>query len=78
MIDAIRMLVDSGHIPLVETLAERIADALLAHLRVVRVAVRVEKLDLGHGVVGVAIERSRADAATVRKAGRGAGGVPSE
>jgi FolB domain-containing protein len=59
--DAIRMLTDAHHIALVETLAERIAAALLAHPRIVKVAVKVEKLDLGAGVAGVAIERTRAD-----------------
>jgi dihydroneopterin aldolase len=61
--DGIRMLVDAGHIALVETLAEQIIAMLLAHERVQKVAVRLEKLDTGAGVVGVAIERSRGDAA---------------
>ncbi len=56
--DGIRMLVESGHVMLTETLAERIAALLLAHPRVVKVAVLVEKLDVGTGVVGVAIERT--------------------
>jgi dihydroneopterin aldolase len=59
--DGIRMILDAGHIPLVETLAERIAAMVLAHARVTKVMVRVEKLDLGAGTVGVAIERTRAD-----------------
>lgn len=57
--DGVRMLVDAGHVALVETLAERIAEMLLAHPRVMKVAVRLEKLDTGAGVVGVAIERTR-------------------
>lgn len=61
--DGIRMLVDGGHVALVETLAEQIIAMLLAHPRVRKVAVRLEKLDAGPGIVGVAIERSRADAA---------------
>jgi len=56
--DGIRMLVEAGHVALVETLAERIAAMLLAHPRVVRVAVRVQKLETGSGSVGVAIERT--------------------
>jgi dihydroneopterin aldolase len=60
--DGIRMLVERGHVALVETLAEQIAAMLLAHQRVRKVAVRLEKLDAGPGIVGVAIERSRADA----------------
>jgi dihydroneopterin aldolase len=59
--DGIRMLIDAGHVPLVETLAEGIAGLVLAHPWVVRVTVRVAKLDTGSGSVGVAIERSQAD-----------------
>jgi dihydroneopterin aldolase len=61
--DGIRMLVDAGHVALVETLAERIAAMLLEHPRVIRVRVQVEKLDTGSGIVGVAIERDRPAAA---------------
>ena len=57
--DGIRMLVDSGHVTLVETLAERIAALVLTHPRVVKVSVQVEKLDLGAGIAGVTIERTR-------------------
>ena len=57
--DGIRMIVAFGHIALTETLAERIASLLLEHPRVVRATVRVEKLDLGPGAVGVTIERER-------------------
>ena len=60
--DAIRMLAGGGHIALVETLAEQIIAMLLAHPQVKKVGVRLEKLDTGQGVVGVAIERSRGDA----------------
>ncbi len=66
--DGIRMLVDAGHIALVETLAERIAAMLLEHPRVMKVSVRLEKLDTGSGVVGVAIERTRVAAAAVAPA----------
>jgi len=49
-------------------LAERIAAYVLAHPRVVRVTVRVEKLDIGPGGVGVEIVRERpAEAATVHQ-----------
>jgi FolB domain-containing protein len=58
--DGIRMTVAQGHVALAETLAERIAMLLLEHPRVVSVTVRVEKLDLGAGAVGVTIERERA------------------
>src|SRR5215470_10297947 len=57
--DAIRIIVAKEHIPLVETLAERVADAVLAHPRVVNVTVRAEKLDVGPGSVGVEIKRER-------------------
>jgi (5-formylfuran-3-yl)methyl phosphate synthase len=57
--DGIRLLVDGGHVPLAETLAERIAAMLLAHPRVLKVRVKLEKLDVGPRIVGVAIERSR-------------------
>jgi dihydroneopterin aldolase len=57
--DGIQLLIDAGHVPLVETLAERIAAMLLGHPRVVRVAVKLEKLDTGPRTVGVRIERGR-------------------
>lgn len=57
--DGIRMLADAGHVGLVETLAERVAAMVLAHPRVMTVAVKVEKLDAGPGIVGVALERTR-------------------
>lgn len=55
----IRTLVESGHIHLVETLAERIADMSLQDRRVRGVRVRVEKLDAvaDTASVGVEIER---------------------
>ncbi len=57
--DGIRMLISSGHVDLVETLAEQIATLLLGDPRVVSAAVQVTKLDTGSGHVGVAIERTR-------------------
>lgn len=57
--DGIRMLTEAGHVALVETLAERVAAMVLAHSRVLRVSVQVEKLRAGEGIVGVAIERTR-------------------
>ncbi len=57
--DGIRMLVEAGHVALLETLAERIAGLLLAHPAVLRVTVRLEKLDLGQGVVGCIVEREQ-------------------
>lgn len=59
--DGIRALVAEGHVDFAETLAERIARLVLAEGRALRVTVRVEKLDVGPGGVGVEItmERSR-------------------
>jgi (5-formylfuran-3-yl)methyl phosphate synthase len=59
LIDAIRRAAGSGHVKLVETMAERIAADTLADGRVLRVCVRVEKLDIVEGAVGVEIERTR-------------------
>lgn len=60
VIDAIRLILGRGHVDLVETLAERITDALLAYPRVCRVRARVEKLDVIEGRVGIDITRERA------------------
>jgi dihydroneopterin aldolase len=60
--DGIRLLTETGHVPFVETLAERIAAMVLGHDRVVKVVVRVQKLETGAGTVGVEIERVRAAA----------------
>ncbi|RFC65422.1 hypothetical protein DYI37_06275 [Fulvimarina endophytica] len=57
IIDAIRALAESGHTVLVEELASRLAETVLADRRVRRVRVKVEKLDLGPGAVGVEIVR---------------------
>jgi (5-formylfuran-3-yl)methyl phosphate synthase len=57
IIEAIRRAATSGHVKLVETMAERIAADTLADARVSRVKVRVEKLDVIEGSVGVEIER---------------------
>ncbi len=59
VVAGIRTLVDQGHIHLVETLAERIADMCLADRRVSQVRVRIEKLDVLAEAqsVGVEIER---------------------
>ena len=55
----IRELVAQGHVALVETLAERIAQGMLADRRVRITRVRVEKLDIFDDAesVGVEIER---------------------
>lgn len=59
VIDAIKLIIARGHIAMVETLAEAIAKDLLAHAEVRHVKVRIEKLNVIHGVVGIEIERRR-------------------
>lgn len=50
----------SGRLNLLETLAERIAERVLAAPQAMRAFVRIEKLDRGPGALGVEIARSRA------------------
>jgi dihydroneopterin aldolase len=59
--DQIRSVVASGHVNLVETLAERIADICLTDPRVEAARIRVEKLDIFADAqsAGVEIERAR-------------------
>ncbi|KWT69483.1 Dihydroneopterin aldolase [Hyphomicrobium sulfonivorans] len=57
--NAVKNIVAAGHINLVETLAARIAERCLADKRIVRVLVRIEKLERGPDAVGVEIVRSR-------------------
>jgi len=61
VIEGIRRLSSEGHINLVETLAERVAELCLDDSRVERVRVRVEKLDVyaEAASVGIEIERRR-------------------
>lgn len=60
-VEAARALLTDGHILLVETLAERLASAMLSNRRVRAVRIRVEKLDVypDCGAVGVEVERAR-------------------
>jgi dihydroneopterin aldolase len=64
--DRVRGIVRAGHVRLVETLAERIADACLADRRVHLARVRVEKLDIFQDATsaGVEIERRQSDLST--------------
>ncbi|MCP4329758.1 MAG: dihydroneopterin aldolase [Alphaproteobacteria bacterium] len=57
--DRVRLIVAEGHVRLVETLAERIADMCLADHRVAIARVRIEKLEALSDAesVGVEIER---------------------
>ncbi len=59
VLDRVRAIVEAGHVNLVETLAERIAQACLEDARVRRAQVSVEKLDVFQEAdsVGVTIER---------------------
>jgi len=56
-----RRIARSGHTRLAETLAERIATALLEDIRVLRASVKIEKPDVLTDVisVGVVVERTR-------------------
>ncbi len=64
VVDHIRQVVASGHVHLVETLAEMIAAECLSNPYVLAARVRVEKPDIfpEAASVGVEIERRRADA----------------
>ncbi len=59
LVGAVRAVVAEGHITLVETMAERIAEHCLKDKRIVCVLVRVEKLERGPASVGVEIVRPR-------------------
>jgi FolB domain-containing protein len=60
IIDAIKIILGRGHVELIETLASGTADEILCYPRVARVCVRVEKLDVVRGTVGIEIKRERA------------------
>lgn len=57
----VRAIVASGHTRLVETLAERIAEACMADLRIRIARIRIEKIDIfpDAASAGVEIERRR-------------------
>ncbi len=59
--DQVRALCGAEHVRLVETLAERIAEAALADIRVIAARITVEKLDIFPDAVsaGVTVERRR-------------------
>ncbi|MBL8808289.1 MAG: dihydroneopterin aldolase [Rhodospirillales bacterium] len=61
IVKGVRALVAEGHVNLVETLAERVAELCLAAPSAIYVRVRVEKLDIypDAASVGVEIERQR-------------------
>lgn len=59
IVAGVRAITGHGHINLVETLANRIADMCLADHRVAEVVVRVEKLDVLDDAVSVGVELRR-------------------
>ena len=61
IVHSVRRVVAAGHVMLVETLAERIAEVCLHDTRVELARVRIEKLDVFDDLasVGVEIERRR-------------------
>jgi len=59
ILDAVRIVVGRGHVDFIETVAEEVAAIVLKHPRVRQVRVRVEKLDVVAGSVGVEIVRGR-------------------
>jgi (5-formylfuran-3-yl)methyl phosphate synthase len=60
IMDAIKIILASGHVELVETIAERLAESILLHERARAVSIEVEKLDVAPPAsVGVRIRRAR-------------------
>ncbi|HWI26841.1 MAG TPA: dihydroneopterin aldolase [Stellaceae bacterium] len=59
IVSSIRRLAAAGHVNLVETLAERVAETCLVDARIRRALVRVEKLDVYPDVAAVGIEIER-------------------
>lgn len=59
LVDGVKLIVEQGHVGLVETMAESVADMCLLDPRVRSARVRVEKLDIFDNAesVGVEIER---------------------
>jgi 7,8-dihydroneopterin aldolase/epimerase/oxygenase len=60
--EAIAVELAAERLNLLETLAERVAERILAEPQAMRVFVRIEKLDIGPYALGVEIVRSRAEA----------------
>ncbi len=61
IVNRARAIVTAGHVQLVETLAERLAETCMADARVMAARVRVEKLDVfpDAASAGVEVERRR-------------------
>jgi (5-formylfuran-3-yl)methyl phosphate synthase len=63
IMDAIKIILAAGHIELVETIAERLAESVLLHERARAVSIDIAKLDVAPPAsVGVRIRRERAAA----------------
>lgn len=67
--EAIAAELAAERLNLLETLAERVAERILAEPAAMRVFIRIEKLDIGPYALGVEIARSRAEL-PVQRAGR--------
>lgn len=59
VINGIKNIISHGHINLVETVAEEVAEHCIAHPRAAAVEVTIEKLDKDPGAVGVKIVRRK-------------------
>ena len=59
LVNRIRAMVAAGHVQLVETLAERLAEACLADDRILIARVRVEKLDIFADATSAGVEVER-------------------
>ncbi len=59
IVKGIRAIANGGHINLVETFAERIATMCLADVRILKVQVRIEKLDIYADAVSAGVEIER-------------------
>ncbi|MGD0634028.1 MAG: dihydroneopterin aldolase [Beijerinckiaceae bacterium] len=59
IIETIRVLAERPHVTFVETLAEELAANLLAYPQLTAVAIKVEKLDVIQGSVGIVVRRDR-------------------
>lgn len=62
ILDRVRAIAGAGHINLVETLAERIAETCLEDARVRIARIRVEKLDVFEDAASVGVEIERLNA----------------
>lgn len=63
IVETIRVLAERPHVTFVETLAEELAANLLAYPQLTAVTIKVEKLDVIDGSVGIVVQRTRANLA---------------